>query len=285
MNPTLSTRQVQQGQSQKLMIFVLSMALFGLGDLVTEMIPDVAIGSIELGIPYFGFIGLILVMLLNPFYAALGASVGEVIFSDLLMGDFGGLGEIEGVLTLFIGLYIAGLMVKNLKSKASIAAAGMVGVAVEQVLSGLADCIKVWIGVSDIDAIKGLPESILVLEIIECSMEFVVAGIIVGIIPAMYLIPRLHGKIEPLLGMKPREGSISKVAAGSFLALAAGVFVVAMLFGVLGEVVDIGAWKPDFIDQFGDGFVWIGIVIAAVVVAIVFFIKSKSRNKEYTRAG
>ncbi|WP_186580006.1 cell division protein FtsQ [Aquibacillus kalidii] len=276
----------QQGQSQKLMVFVLSMALFGLGDLVTELVPDIGIGSIEFGVPYFGFIGLILVMLFNPLYAALGAAVGEVVFGDLLMGDFGGLGEIEGVLTLFIGLYIAGLLVKNLNSKFSIAIAGMVGIAVEQVLGGLADCIKVWVGVEDLEAIQGLPESIVILELVECSMEWVIAGVIVGIIPSIILIPKLHGKIEPLLGVKPRQGAYSQVAAGYLLVVSIAVFVGATLFGVIGEAIEIGAWEPDFIDQFGGWFVWVGMAIAAVVLIITLLLRPKSKQDfEHPKAG
>ncbi|MBP3040863.1 cell division protein FtsQ [Bacillaceae bacterium Marseille-Q3522] len=277
MESSNAIRQAQQGQSQKLMIFVLAMSLFGLADLVTEMIPDVPIGPVEINVPYFAFIGFILVMLFDPFYAALGASVGEVIFSDLLMGDFSGIGEIEGVLTLFIGLYIAGLMVKNADSRAQIAVAGMVGVLVEQVLGALADCVTVWIGVSELEAIEGLPESVLVLESVEGFYEFIVAGIIVGILPAMYLVPRLHNKVEPLLGIKPREGAVRNVAFASILALAIGVFVVGTFFGVLGEAFELGAWEPDFIDQFGGWFVWIGIAAAAAVIALIFFARSRKK--------
>ncbi|MFC0333509.1 cell division protein FtsQ [Paenibacillus sepulcri] len=275
---TAAYNRKPQNQSQNLMVFVLSMALFGLADLVTEMIPDVEIGPIEIGIPYFGFVGLILVALFNPLYAALGAAVGEVIFGDLLMGDFGGIGELEGVLTLFIGLYIAGLLVNNSKNRLNIAIAGMIGIGIEQLLGGVADVIKVSVGVSELEAVEGLPQSIVLLELVENVNEWIISGIIVGILPAMFMLPRLHGKLEPLLGIKPRTNSSYRAAAGSLLALSAGIFIIAVLFGVLGESLELGAWEPDFIDQYGGGFVWVGIGIAALVAIAVMLIAFSSRK-------
>lgn len=283
MSNTLTNRQ-QRNQSQNLMVFVLSMALFGLADLVTELIPDVGFGPIEIGVPYFGFVALILVMLFNPFYAALGAAVGEVIFGDLLMGDFGGVGELEGVLTLFIGLYIAGLLVTNPKNKVNIAVAGMIGIGIDQMLSGIADIIKVSVGVKEFEAINGLPQSIVLLELIENVNEWIVAGVIVGIIPALFMIPRLHGKLEPLLGMKPRTNGMYRAAAGSVLTLSVGVFIVAVLLGVLGESIELGEWKPDFVDKFGGGFIWTGIGIAALVAIAVTLIGLSSRHGNRSHA-
>ena len=34
-------------------------------------------------------------MLFHPLYAAIGASTGELIFGELMLGQFGGIGEIE----------------------------------------------------------------------------------------------------------------------------------------------------------------------------------------------
>lgn len=49
-------------QSQKLMIFVLSMSLFGLATMFSELVPSVYIGVVELSIEYFLFIPLSLAM-------------------------------------------------------------------------------------------------------------------------------------------------------------------------------------------------------------------------------
>ena len=61
-------------QSQKLMIFVLTMALYGLATLFTELIPSFQAGIVEFSVEYFLFIPLTLAMLFDPLSAALGAA-------------------------------------------------------------------------------------------------------------------------------------------------------------------------------------------------------------------
>ena len=60
-------------QSQKLMIFVLSMSLYGLATLFTELIPKFQVGVVEFSVEYFLFIPLTLAMLFDPLSAALEA--------------------------------------------------------------------------------------------------------------------------------------------------------------------------------------------------------------------
>ena len=100
-------------QSQKLMVFVLTMALYGLATLFTELIPSFQVGVVEFSVEYFLFIPLTLAMLFDPLSAALGAATGELVFSEIMLGQFGGLGELEKFLTVTIGVYVAGRMVKN----------------------------------------------------------------------------------------------------------------------------------------------------------------------------
>ena len=47
-------------QSQKLMIFVLTMSLYGLATLFTELIPKFQVGIVEFSVEYFLFIPLTL---------------------------------------------------------------------------------------------------------------------------------------------------------------------------------------------------------------------------------
>ena len=82
-------------QSQKLMIFVLTMSLYGLATLFTELIPKFQVGLVEFSVEYFLFIPLTLAMLFDPLSAALGAATGELVFSEIMLGQFGGLGELE----------------------------------------------------------------------------------------------------------------------------------------------------------------------------------------------
>lgn len=77
-------------QSQKLMVFVLTMALYGLATLFTELIPSFQAGIVEFSVEYFLFIPLTLAMLFDPLSAALGAATGELVFSEIMLGQFGG---------------------------------------------------------------------------------------------------------------------------------------------------------------------------------------------------
>ena len=70
-----------------MMIFILSMCLYGLSNMFTELVPSVQVGPIELQIDAFAFIPLTLCMLFHPIYAAIGASVGELIFGELMLGS------------------------------------------------------------------------------------------------------------------------------------------------------------------------------------------------------
>ncbi|MEG1411326.1 MAG: cell division protein FtsQ, partial [Terrisporobacter sp.] len=78
MNKTISQRSLTS--NQKFMVFILAMTMFGLSDLVTQIIPEFSIGFIELRVPYFAFIAVSLAILFDPLSVALGAAFGGVIF-------------------------------------------------------------------------------------------------------------------------------------------------------------------------------------------------------------
>ena len=92
-------QKTSANQSQKLMVFVLTMALYGLATLLTELIPSFQVGIVEFSVEYFLFIPLTLAMLFDPMSAALGAATGELVFSEIMLGQFGGLGEVEKFIT------------------------------------------------------------------------------------------------------------------------------------------------------------------------------------------
>lgn len=52
-------------QSQKMIIFILAMAVFGLAELVLEIVSDIEIGFVDLGISYFVFIPITLYLILK----------------------------------------------------------------------------------------------------------------------------------------------------------------------------------------------------------------------------
>ncbi|HLQ81870.1 MAG TPA: cell division protein FtsQ, partial [Brachybacterium sp.] len=109
-------RRTELTTSQKLMVFVLSMSLFGLSNIILEIVPDPSIGPVDISVSNMIFVPLAMAALLSPFWAALGAPLGEIVFTDLLMGDFSGLAEIEGYLQMFLAIYIGGSLVRNPRS-------------------------------------------------------------------------------------------------------------------------------------------------------------------------
>ncbi|PJN51433.1 hypothetical protein PAEVO_45250 [Paenibacillus sp. GM2FR] len=270
--------------SQKMMIFVLSMSLYGLSNMFTELIPAFRLGPIELSVEYFAFIPLTLCMLFHPFYAAVGAALGEVIFGELMLGQFGGLGELEKFLTFSFAMYVAGRLVKNPLSRAQVGIAAMSGVIIHQLCSSLVDIGKVWIGVEEFEAVPGLAQSVVLVEGIGFLNDVLFSGILFALLPTLYLVPRLYGKIEPLLGIKPRQKLTQYEAAGivSPKLILAGIVLALIAFGAesLSETDwNLREWDSGFADRFGIGAIWISIAAAAIVaVAVLAFMRAR-RNR------
>ncbi|GAB3666578.1 hypothetical protein GCM10027591_15310 [Zhihengliuella somnathii] len=271
---------------QNLMIFVLSMALFGLSNIILEIVPDVSIGPVDFSVSYFVFIPLTLAALVSPFWVALGAPLGEIVFTDLLMGDFSGLAEVEGYIQMFLAIYIAGSVIRNPRSRFQVFAGAVLIVGIDKFLSAVVDLAKVWVGVEDAEFVEGLPQSILFLESLGFGVDVLVSGILFGAIPALWLVPELYGKLEPLLGLRPREpgrpfpGEAPRAFWFVAVAVLAGLgsFVFAFL-----EAVDmsVGVFEPDFLDAYGDSFLWVGAgaaVVVLTVAAILFGVWRKRRG-------
>ena len=216
-------------QSQKLMVFVLTMSLYGLATLFTELIPKFQVGIVEFSVEYFLFIPLTLAMLFDPMSAALGAATGELVFSEIMLGQFGGLGELEKFITVTIGVYIAGRMVKNPKNVKMVGISAMTGVILQQFMGTVVDILKVQFAVTDFEAVPGLPESVFATEGFAFLNDVLFSGILFCLLPTLFLVPKLYGKIEPLLGMWPRTeetalgGVNGKVIAGSLIGFAVAV--------------------------------------------------------------
>lgn len=272
---------------QKLMIFVLSMALFGLSNILLEIIPDVHIGPVDISVAYFVFIPLTMAALFSPFWAALGAPLGEIIFTDLLMGDFSGLSEIEGFIQMFLAIYIAGSVIRNPRNRAQIALGAILIVFIDKLLSAAVDLAKVWVGVEAAEYVEGLPESMLLIEGVGFGVDILISGIIFGIIPAVWLIPALHGKIEPLMGMRPRvpgEPIPGKAQHSGLFVGGAVLLSVASFFFAFLEAWDVslGAFEPEFLEEYGNGFLWISVaaIVIMTVLAVVFFRKAQQKEHQ-----
>ncbi|MBM6685845.1 cell division protein FtsQ [Faecalicatena contorta] len=263
-------------QSQKLMVFVLTMSLYGLATLFTELIPSIQVGIVEFSVEYFLFIPLVLAMLFDPMSAALGAATGELVFSEIMLGQFGGLGELEKFITVTIGVYIAGRMVRDPRNRKMVGIAAISGVIIQQVLGMIVDILKVQFAVQDFEAVPGLPQSVFATEGFACLNDVVFSGILFCMLPTLFLVPRLYGKIEPLIGMRPRTketalGAVNaKVVVGSLAA-----FAVAVCAEMLAESgMSLIDWEADWA---GSGTALAAGMIVAAVIAIVVLAVMKKR--------
>ena len=277
------TKQQTATQSQKLMIFVLTMSLYGLATLFTELIPKFQVGIVEFSVEYFLFIPLVLAILFDPMSAALGAATGELVFSEIMLGQFGGLGELEKFITVTIGVYIAGRLVRNPKNRTMVGIASMTGVILQQLLGTIVDILKVQFAVTDFEAVPGLQESVFATEGFACLNDILFSGILFCLLPTIFLVPRLYGKIEPLLGMQPRTeetalGAINaKVVIGALVAFAAAIGA-EMLAESGTSIID---WEASWAES-GTAVAAGMVVAAALVVVMLLVMKKKAETTDNT---
>ncbi|QJD87951.1 cell division protein FtsQ [Cohnella herbarum] len=272
---------------QKLMIFILSMSLYGISNMITELIPEVKLGPVELKVEYFIFIPLLFAILFNPLYAALGACFGEVIFGELLLGQFGGLGELEKFIEFSLAIFIAGMLVTNPTNRRQLAIAAYVAIGIDQLLGTIVDIGKVYFGIEDFEAVSGLPESVLAVEGFAFLNAMVVSGTLFALLPTLYLVPRLYGKVEPLLGMKPRDGrasaSVGEFVTPRLLILSILLFATAGAAEFMAESdINLVDWESGFLADMGNGAIWISMGVAAVIfiVTLVWAVNRRAGKRK-----
>ncbi len=276
-------------QSQKMMVFILSMSLYGLSNMITELVPSIYLGPVEFSIEYFAFIPLTLCILFHPLYAGIGAALGEVIFGEIMLGQFGGFGELEKFISFSLAMYIAGSLVKDPRNKRQVGIAAMTGVVIHQLISMMVDIGKVWVGVVDFEALPGLAESVVVVEGFSFLNDVLFSGILFALLPTLYLVPRLYGKIEPLLGMKPRTPDNAYAIRGilhpRFLIPVILLAISAFGFEYLSETEwNIFEWEATFSYISESTLTLISLGIAAVVSATIVYLLIKRSKKERNKA-
>ncbi|WP_425450539.1 cell division protein FtsQ [Streptohalobacillus salinus] len=267
-----------------MMVFILSMSLYGLSNMITELIPKFYLGPIEFSVEYFAFIPLSLAMIFHPLYAAIGASLGEVIFGEIMLGQFGGIGELEKFIAFSLAIFIAGVIVRNPENKKQVALGAMAGVIIHQFISMSVDILKVWVGVEELDAVEGLAESVVVIEGIAFLNDVLFSGILFALLPTLYLVPRLYGKIEPLLGMKPRKNDLqlglSEIITVPFILAVVVLGSLSFLFEYLSETTFGWEWEAPLVDRFGEWIVFPVMVVPVIIAlsVIIFLVKRKGRK-------
>lgn len=258
-------------QSQKLMTFVLTMSLYGLATLVSELIPSVQVGIVEFSVEFFLFIPLTIAMLFDPLSAALGAATGELVFSEIMLGQFGGIGELEKFLTVTIGVCVAGMLVKDPRNLRQVGVAAIGGTALQLAMGAIVDIVKVQVAVEDFEAVAGLPESVFATEGFAFLNDLAFSGILFCLLPTLFLVPRLYGKIEPLLGCKPRTAESD---APSVSPRVVAVSVVCFFLAVVAACVSkagftLVEWEAEWAES--QVALFAGIGVAAVVAVIAVF--------------
>ncbi|RLM40311.1 hypothetical protein [Haloarcula sp. Atlit-120R] len=262
---------------QDMMVFILVMSLTGLQNAVTEILPEFTLGPLELGVGEFVFIPVVLVLLFRTYWAALAVPVGEIVFGEILLGEFDGLGAMEGLLLIPVCYYFAAKLLQDPENTTQLALVVFLAEGLEEFFAMFIDIGKVYVGVEELEAVPGLPESILVLEAVDLVTQMVITGIVFGVIPALYLYPKLHGKVEPLLGMEPYEGERGASMWRGFSAKAFLAMLVAFPLAFVAEAAsEVGGainvvWEPEFLEVYGQTFIAVPIAVSAVVAAVVWY--------------
>ncbi|WP_424002172.1 hypothetical protein ACOZ4I_01070 [Haloarcula salina] len=262
---------------QDMMVFILVMSLTGLQNAVTEILPEFTLGPLELGVGEFVFIPIVLVLLFRTYWAALAVPVGEIVFGEILLGEFDGLGAMEGLLLIPVCYYFAAKLLQDPENATQLALVVFLAEGLEEFFAMFIDIGKVYVGVEELEAVPGLPESIFVLEAVDLVTQMVITGIVFGVIPALYLYPKLHGKVEPLLGMEPYEGERGASMWRGFSAKAFLAMLVAFPLAFVAEAAsEVGGainvvWEPEFLEVYGQPFIAVPIAVSAVVAAVVWY--------------
>ncbi|QIO21147.1 hypothetical protein [Haloarcula sp. JP-L23] len=262
---------------QDMMVFILVMSLTGLQNAVTEILPEFTLGPLELGVGEFVFIPIVLVLLFRTYWAALAVPVGEIVFGEILLGEFDGLGAMEGLLLIPVCYYFAAKLLQDPENTTQLALVVFIAEGLEEFFAMFIDIGKVYVGVEELEAVPGLPESIFVLEAVDLVTQMVITGIVFGVIPALYLYPKLHGKVEPLLGMEPYQGERGASMWGGFSLKAFLAILVAFPLAFVAEAAsEVGGainvvWEPEFLEMYGQSFIAVPIVVAAIVAVVVWY--------------
>ena len=144
----------------------------------------------------------------------------------------------------------------------------------------IVDILKVQFAVEDFEAVAGLPESVFFTEGFACLNDVLFSGILFCMLPTMFLVPKLYGKIEPLLGMKPRDEKTVLGSAG-VSAKTVVICIIGFIAAVAAELLATGGfelidWEASWAESTQ---AMIVAIIAAAVVALIVIGVIRSRAK------
>lgn len=161
--------------------------------------------------------------------------------------------------------------------------AAITGTAAQLLMGTLVDIAKVQFAVEDFEAVEGLPESIFATEGFAFCNDLLFSGILFCLLPTLYLVPRLYGKIEPLLGMAPRTpDSVSAGLNPKALALCALGFACAVAAEMTATAgMSLIDWEAEWAES-GTA-VAVGMVAAAALAVAVILIIKKNGERNVAR--
>ena len=267
-----------------MMVFILVMSLHGLQSMITELLPEFSVAGLGVEIGPFWFVAMSVVLLFRSFWGCLAIPVGGIVFGEILIGDFSALGAVEGLVVITTSWFFVMSLITDPTDVKQIAALGLLAKAMEETAAWFIDVGKFYVGVEELEAISWLPETVWATEGMGALVQIVVAGLVFGAIPTLYLYPRLRGKIEPLLGMSPVEGrdgpmftrtSMKRLAAWFLLLPVA--FLVETLSETSGGLI---VFEPEFVEVYGKTFLLVPITIAAVVAFGLVFYRQRKVDAE-----
>jgi hypothetical protein len=263
-----------------MMAFILVMSLHGLQSMITELLPEFSVAGLGVEIGPFWFVAMSVVLLFRSFWACLAIPVGGIVFGEILIGDFSALGAIEGLIVITTSWFFVMSLITDPTDVKQIAALGFLAKAMEEIAAWFIDVGKFYVGVEELEAIAWLPETVWATEGMGALVQIVVAGLVFGAIPTLYLYPRLRGKIEPLLGMTPADGRDGPMFTRTSLKrLVAWVVLLPVAFGfeTLSETSGgLIVFEPQFVETYGEAFLLVPIAVAAVVAfGLVFYRQRK----------
>ena len=131
---------------------------------------------------------------------------------------------------------------------------------------------------------EGLPQSVFATEGFACLNDILFSGILFCLLPTLYLVPKLYGKIEPLLGMAPRTETTAlppiggKMALGCLVAFAAAVACEMLAESGLSLIDWEAAWA-------GSGTsIAVGLVVAAAAAVLIVLAMRRSTQGRQKQA-
>src|SRR5699024_12428067 len=79
-------------------------------------------------------------------------------------------------------------------------------VLIDKVSGGIIDIVKVAVGIDPetLEESDGLFSAFVIAEGLDIIVTVAFSGVLFCILPAICLAPRLYGKIEPIMGLRPR---------------------------------------------------------------------------------